>query len=239
MTPGITLGITPGMTPRAEKQVVPTITRPRVARVITAPLILGLVVALSSCGDGEDAVAQDDGDAPPTAEEIRAAAGTLDADPSSTSGTAPREGGAGSASATSGSGTATAATGGAGAPSDAASGSAPAPGSPSSASAGGPPYGVQVGAFARDGNVTELRSRLEDAGFPVWTRRVQDADAAELVQVRVGVVPRMARARELMELLRERLGEDPELEMWIAPLATEGTAPDGMMEATATLLEDG
>lgn len=176
----------------------------RIRRAVPFALILALVAA--GCDDGEEAAPAPDDDPPVTAEEIRRSA-------------APPE----TAAADPGADTA------AGAAEDTA-----APAVRESVPRTGTLYAVQVGAFVRGRNATDLRRRLEEAGLPTWTPTAR-VDGRSFRRVRVGAAETVTEARNLARRLRDRFGTD----FWVAPVPPGEELPEGVIESTRAVRQDG
>jgi len=79
------------------------------------------------------------------------------------------------------------------------------PPEPGLSSAGG--WAVQTGSFTRIATATELRDRLEAAGFPVFIRAARVGERS-FHRVRIGPAETRAAAVELAERVRERLDQE-------------------------------
>jgi cell division septation protein DedD len=66
---------------------------------------------------------------------------------------------------------------------------------------------VQTGSFTRIATATELRDRLEAAGFPVFIRAARVGERS-FHRVRIGPAETRAAAVELAERVRERLDQE-------------------------------
>lgn len=95
-----------------------------------------------------------------------------------------------------------------------------------------PLYTVQVGAFLNPDSAVGRRDRSANQGLPVWTVD-QEVEGRLFHRVRVGAVSTRSGARRLGEILRESYGWRP---LWVAPVASTESVPDGTVEATRDLM---
>ncbi len=95
----------------------------------------------------------------------------------------------------------------------------------------GPLFTVQLGAFLNPDSAVVQRDRLADLGLPAWTVD-QEVEGRRFRRVRVGAASTGLEARRLGEILTQRYGWS----IWVAPVASTESVPDGTVEATRELV---
>jgi hypothetical protein len=98
----------------------------------------------------------------------------------------------------------------------------------------GPLFTVQMGAFLNADSAAVLRDRLADQGLPAWTVG-EDVGGRRFSRVRIGAASTGSGARRLSEILTERYGWS----VWVAPVTSFRSIPDGTVEATQNLIGGG
>jgi cell division protein FtsN len=95
----------------------------------------------------------------------------------------------------------------------------------------GPLFTVQMGAFLNPDSAVVQRDRLADLGLPAWTVD-QEVEGRRFRRVRIGAASTGSEARRLGEILAQRYGWS----IWVAPVASTESVPDGTVEATRALV---
>ena len=95
----------------------------------------------------------------------------------------------------------------------------------------GPLYTVQMGAFLNPDSAVVQRDRLANLGLPAWTVD-QEVEGRQFRRVRIGAASTGSEARRLGEILTERYGWS----IWVAPVTSTESVPDGAVEATRDLI---
>ena len=95
----------------------------------------------------------------------------------------------------------------------------------------GPLYTVQMGAFLNPDSAVVQRDRLANLGLPAWTVN-QEVEGRQFRRVRIGAASTGSEARRLGEILTERYGWS----IWVAPVTSTESVPDGALEATRDLI---
>jgi hypothetical protein len=88
-----------------------------------------------------------------------------------------------------------------------------------------------MGAFLNPDSAVVQRDRLADLGLPAWTVD-QEVEGRRFRRVRIGAASTGSEARRLGEILTQRYGWS----IWVAPVASTESVPDGTVEATRELV---